>query len=146
MVTDNDGRNCSRRAGAGARKAHPRDHRRVLWRVQRARHGFVQSVYQRALSLALAARGIQSEREVPLSVQFRGEVVGDYRADLVVEGKVIVESKVAERILPVHEMQLLNYLRATGITVGLVLSFGPRPTLRRLLLTSPEEGSVLIRL
>jgi GxxExxY protein len=109
-------------------------------------YGFVESVYQRALPLALAARGVRSEREVPLSVRFRGEVVGDYRADLIVEGKVIVESKVADKILPVHEMQLLNYLRATGITVGLVLNFGPRPTFRRLLLTSPQEGSVIIRL
>ena len=109
-------------------------------------YGFVESVYQRALPLALAAQGVRSEREVPLSVRFRGEVVGDYRADLIVEGKVIVESKVADKILPVHEMQLLNYLRATGITVGLVLNFGPRPTFRRLLLTSPQEGSVIIRL
>jgi GxxExxY protein len=108
-------------------------------------YGFVESVYQRALPLALVARGVQSEREVPLTVRFRGSVVGDYRADLVVEGKVIVESKVAEKILPVHEMQLLNYLRATRITVGLVLNFGPRPTFRRLLLTSPESGSVVTR-
>jgi GxxExxY protein len=63
-------------------------------------YGFVESVYQRALPLALVARGVQSEREVPLSVRFRGSVVGDYRADLVVEEKVIVESKVADRILP----------------------------------------------
>jgi GxxExxY protein len=109
-------------------------------------YGFVELVYQRPLPLALGARGVRSEREVPLSVRFRAEIVGDYRADLVVEGTVIVESKVAEKILPVHEMQLLNYLRATGITVGLVLNFGPRPTFRRLLLTSPQEGSVLIRL
>jgi GxxExxY protein len=108
-------------------------------------YGFVESVYQRALPLALVARGVQSEREVPLTVRFRGSVVGDYRSDLVVEGKVIVESKVAEKILPVHEMQLLNYLRATRITVGLVLNFGPRPTFRRLLLTSPERGSVVTR-
>jgi GxxExxY protein len=108
-------------------------------------YGFVESVYQRALPLALVARAVQSEREVPLTVRFRGSVVGDYRADLVVEGKVIVESKVAERILPVHEMQLLNYLRATRITVGLVLNFGPRPTFRRLLLTSPQQGSVVTR-
>jgi GxxExxY protein len=65
--------------------------------------------------------------EVPLAVRFRGVEVGDYRADMVVEGKVIVESKVAERIIPAHEMQLLNYPRATGITVGLVLNFGPAP-------------------
>jgi GxxExxY protein len=108
-------------------------------------YGFVESVYQRALPLALTARGARSEREVPLTVQFRGVAVGDYRADLVVEGKVIVESKVADRIFPVHEMQLLNYLKATGIALGLVLNYGPQPTFRRLLLTSPKEGSVVIR-
>jgi hypothetical protein len=69
----------------------------------------------------------------------------DHRADLVVEGKVIVASKVAERIVPVHEMQLLNYLKATGINLGLILNFGPRPTFRRMLLSSPQEGSVVIR-
>jgi GxxExxY protein len=108
-------------------------------------HGFVEAVYQRALPLALIARGVRSEREVPLIVRFRGVVVGDYRADLVVEGKVIVESKVADRILPVHEMQLLHYLKTTGIALGLILNYGPQPTFRRLLLTSPQEGSVVIR-
>jgi len=108
-------------------------------------YGFAESVYQRALPVALAARGLQSVREVPLCVRFREKVVGDYRADLVVEGKVIVESKVADRILPVHEMQVVNYLRATGITVGLVLNFGPRPTFRRLFLSSSKEGSTIVR-
>jgi len=108
-------------------------------------YGFVEAVYQRALPVALAMRGVQSARETPLSVWFRGEIVGHYRADLIVEGKVIVECKVADRILPVHEVQLLNYLKATGIAVGLVLNFGPQPTFRRLLLTSPKEGSVVIR-
>ena len=109
-------------------------------------YGFAESVYQRALPVVLAGRGLRSEREVPLTVRFRGVEVGDYRADLVVEGKIIVESKVAERIMAAHEMQLLNYLRATGITVGLVLNFGPRATFRRLLLSSPKAGSVVIRL
>ena len=109
-------------------------------------YGFVESVYQRALPIALTARGIHSERELPLTVRYKGATVGDYRADLVVEGKVIVESKVADRILPVHEMQLLNYLKAKRITVGLVLNFGPQATFRRLLLMSPQEGSVVMRL
>jgi GxxExxY protein len=109
-------------------------------------YGFAESVYQRALPLALATRSLRSEREVPLTVQFRGVIVGNYRADLVVEHKVIVESKVAERILPVHEMQLVNYLRATGITVGLILNFGPLPTFRRLVLTFSQAGSAIIRL
>jgi GxxExxY protein len=88
---------------------------------------------------------MQSERERAVAVTFMGEHVGDYRADLIVEGKVIVETKVADKIVPVHEMQLLNYLKATGITVGLVLNFGPRPTFRRLLLTSTKDGSAVIR-
>jgi GxxExxY protein len=63
-----------------------------------------------------------------------------------VEGRVIVESKVAIKILPVHEIQLLNYLKATGIALGLILNFGPQATFRRLLLSSPQDGSVIIRL
>ena len=67
------------------------------------------------------------------------EIIGEYRADLIAEGRVIVETKVADQIARAHEMQLLNYLRATGIHVGLVLNFGPRPTFRRLLLSSPRK-------
>jgi GxxExxY protein len=107
--------------------------------------GFVESVYQRALPISLAERGVRCASEVPIDVRFKGVQVGVYRADLIVDGKVIIESKVADRIVRIHELQLLNYLRATGLTVGLILNFGPQPTFRRLLLTSPQEGSVLIR-
>jgi GxxExxY protein len=107
--------------------------------------GFVEAVYQRAMPVALAARGIECQREVPLSVSYKGVNVGEFRADLVVERKVIVESKVASKIIPVHEIQLVNYLRASKIAVGLVLNFGPQPTFRRLLLTSPQDGSAVIR-
>jgi hypothetical protein len=58
----------------------------------------------------------------------------------------LLKNRGYSRILPVHEMQVVNYLRATGVTVGLVLNLGPRPSFRRLLLSSPKEGSVLIRL
>jgi GxxExxY protein len=61
--------------------------------------------------------------------------VGSFRADLVVDGRVIVESKATERILPIHERQLLHYLEASGLTVGLVLNFGPRASFRRLILS-----------
>ncbi len=108
-------------------------------------YGFVEAIYRRSLPLALTQRGIKSEREVPMTVTFLDAVVGHYRADLIVEGKVIVEAKTAEKILPVHEMQLVNYLRATGINVGLILNFGPRPTFRRMFLSSPQDGSVLLR-
>jgi GxxExxY protein len=108
-------------------------------------YGFVESVYQHALPIELAKRALRSEREMPLAVRYDGIVVGAYRADLVVEEKIIVETKVAEKILPVHELQLVNYLKATGLNVGLILNFGPRPTFRRMYLSSPHEGSILIR-
>jgi GxxExxY protein len=103
--------------------------------------GFVESVYQRALPGVLLGRGIPSEREVPFDVCYRGEPIGHYRADLVVDGKVIVEIKATDRIIPVHETQLLNYLKATGIALGLVLNFGPRPTFRRLILSPSQRDS-----
>jgi GxxExxY protein len=108
-------------------------------------YGFAESVYQHALPIALAKRGLKSERELPLSVMYEQKNVGVFRADLIVEEKVIVETKVADKIVQVHEMQLLNYLKATGIKVGLILNFGPQPTFRRMFLSSPQEGSVLIR-
>jgi GxxExxY protein len=107
--------------------------------------GYVESVYQRALPILLKRRGVKSEREVPVVVNFLGEHVGDYRADLIVEGKVIVETKVADRIVPVHEMQLLNYLKGTGIEVGLILNFGPTPTFRRLVFTKEKGVPAIFR-
>ena len=107
--------------------------------------GFLESVYRRALAIALASRGVPFEREVPLTVTYHGSVIGDFRADIVVDGQVIVECKVAPKILPIHEIQTVNYLRATRIKVGLILKFGPQATFRRLLLTSPEDGSLVIR-
>ncbi len=101
---------------------------------RRLGYGFCEGVYQRALPIELANRGLRADREVQLTVRYRGEVVGEYRADLIVDQKVIVETKVGERIIQAHEMQLLNYLSATGLRVGLILNFGPRPTFRRLLL------------
>jgi GxxExxY protein len=73
------------------------------------------------------------------------EIIGAFFDDLVVDGKILVETKVAVKILSIHEIQLLNYLKGTGISLGLVLNFGPQATLRRLLLSSPQDGSVIIR-
>ena len=72
------------------------------------------------------------ERQVPVVVAFRGHQVGDFRADLLVEGKVLLELKAARAIDQAHEKQLLNYLRATDIEVGLLLNFGAKPQFRRL--------------
>jgi GxxExxY protein len=82
--------------------------------------GFLEKVYKNALAIELQEAGINCALEVPMSVLYRGVVVGDYVADMIVEDKVIVEVKaVAE-----HEVQLVNYLKATGLQVGLLINFG----------------------
>jgi GxxExxY protein len=96
-------------------------------------HGFLESVYQKALANTLERTGTRVHREAPMTVEFEGTVVGDFRADLVVEDRLIVEVKSVERLGSVHEAQLLNYLRVSGLQVGLLLNFGPRATYRRLI-------------
>jgi len=78
-------------------------------------HGFLESVYEEAMSPVLKANGIAAQRQYPLPVWFRGEEIGDFRADLVVAGNVIVELKASRAIEPVHEAQLLHYLRASDL-------------------------------
>jgi len=95
-------------------------------------HGFLESVYEQALAIALGQAGMKFERQVPVSVWFRGQQVGDFRADLLVENKVLLELKAARTIDEAHEKQLLNYLRATDNEVGLLLNFGVKPQFRRL--------------
>lgn len=93
--------------------------------------GFLESVYSNALLMALSDRGIGARAEVPLVVRHRDRVVGHFRADVVVEDRIIVEIKAVSTLAKAHEAQLVNYLRATGIAVGLVLNFGPRAEFRR---------------
>lgn len=96
-------------------------------------HGFLESVYQKALANTLERTGTRVHREAPMVVEFEGTVVGDFRADLVVENRLVVEVKAVERLGSVHEAQLLNYLRVSGLQVGLLLNFGPKATYRRLI-------------
>jgi GxxExxY protein len=103
--------------------------------------GFLESVYVEALALALADEGLSVQREMPLSVRFRGRIVGQFRADLVVGGAVLVEAKACAALYPVHEAQVLNYLRATVLEVGLLLNFGPRPRFKRLLFDNARKSS-----
>lgn len=97
-----------------------------------AGHGFLEVLYQRCLVIALRQVGLTVETELPISLRYHGELVGDYRLDLVVNRRLIVECKSGDRLLPVHEHQLMNYLAATGIEVGLLLNFGSRPSFKRL--------------
>lgn len=93
--------------------------------------GFLESVYHRALGHALERSGRNVEREAALSVAFEGQVVGEFRADLIVDRQVLVEVKAVEHIIAPHEAQVINYVRASGLPVGLLLNFGPRPSYRR---------------
>jgi len=94
-------------------------------------HGFAERVYENALALEMAAAGLSVRRQEPIKVLYRGQVVGDYVADLVVENKVIVEVKAVAGLEGAHEAQLINYLKATGIEVGLLINFGPQIEIKR---------------
>ena len=86
--------------------------------------GFLESVYEKALTLALRQKGLAVAAQQPIKVLFRGECVGDFFADLLVADKVIVELKAVKAIAPEHQAQVINYLNATGIEVGLLINFG----------------------
>ncbi len=90
-------------------------------------YGFLEKVYENALVIALRQTGVKVEQQAKIVIRFAGQVVGEYYADLLVEDCVIVELKAAQSIVPEHEAQLLNYLRATPYEVGLLLNFGPKP-------------------
>jgi GxxExxY protein len=101
--------------------------------------GFLESVYRTALARALAAARMGVEQEVPIDVFFRHAVIGRFYADLVVENRVIIEVKAVRRFAPEHPTQLLHYLRATAMEVGLLLNFGARPEFKRLVYSNAHK-------
>jgi len=86
--------------------------------------GFLESVYERALLVALKEKGLSAQSQVPLKVMFRGQSVGDFIADIIVEGKVLLELKAGKSLSAEHQAQTINYLKATGIELGLLINFG----------------------
>jgi len=94
-------------------------------------HGFVEKVYKNALAIELQETGVKCAVEVPLKVLYHGKVVGDYFADMVVGDKIIVEVKAVSKLDSVHEVQLVNYLKATGLSVGLLINFGQSVEVKR---------------
>jgi len=93
--------------------------------------GFFESVYENALYIVLTGYGLSVERQKDVSVFFRGNIIGDFKTDLIVNEKVIVELKAVRTFDPAHEAQLINYLKATNIEVGLLLNFGGKPEFKR---------------
>ena len=97
--------------------------------------GFLEKVYENALSIELRKCGLAVESQKPFPVRYEGIVVGEYQADLVVSAKVVVECKAVSNLDPVHEAQLMNYLKASGLRVGLLINFArPKLQYRRLVI------------
>lgn len=94
-------------------------------------YGFLEKVYENALKIELEAAGLTVERQKPIKVFYNSLTVGQYFADLVVNNLIIIELKAAESVCEEHENQLINYLKATEIEVGLLLNFGKNPEIRR---------------
>jgi GxxExxY protein len=88
--------------------------------------GFVETVYQRAIALELRLRGLGFEEQSSVGVQYRGEIVAQHRLDLVVERSVVVEVKAVKKLRPIHQAQLLSYLKASGYRIGLLMNFNVR--------------------
>jgi len=103
-------------------------------------HGFLESVYQKSLGLALQAAGLHSCWPIAIPVWFRGHQVGHFEGDMLVENSVLLELKAVRALDGSHQAQLLNYLRATDIEVGLLLNFGVKPEFKRLLFDNSRKG------
>jgi len=103
--------------------------------------GFLEKVYENALLIELRSKGLQAQSQAPIEVSYKAHIVGEYIADILVEEKVIVEIKAVEKLEKIHEAQLLNYLRATGVRVGLLVNFRhPKAEVKRLVLELSEDS------
>ncbi|MEP0862172.1 MAG: GxxExxY protein [Ignavibacterium sp.] len=101
--------------------------------------GFLEKVYENALLIELTNSGLRVDRQKPINVYYENQLVGEYFADLIVDDKVIIELKAAEALIEEHELQLINYLKATDIEVGLLLNFGKKPEIRRKIFTNDKR-------
>ena len=93
--------------------------------------GFVESVYENAFALALRQIGVDVQQQACLIVRFRNQVVGEFRIDLLVENRLVIELKAVAQLASAHEVQLVNYLKASGLPIGLLFNFGQKPQLKR---------------
>jgi len=101
--------------------------------------GFLEKVYENAMMIELRKNGIKTEKQKPIKVYYNEELVGEYFADIIVEDIIIIELKAAESIVEEHELQLINYLKATDKEIGLLLNFGKKPEFKRKLFTNDKK-------
>lgn len=107
-------------------------------------YGFLEKVYENSMFIELSGMGLFVEKQKAIKVFYNENKVGDYYADLVVEESVILELKAAETLCEEHEFQLINYLKATDIEVGLLLNFGKKPEFRRKVFSNENKKGTLI--
>ena len=105
-------------------------------------YGFLEKVCENALVIEVRKLGLEVVAQAPIRIVYAGQVVGEYYADLLVAGRVLVELKAAACLAPEHEAQLLNYLKATPYEVGLLLNFGPKPEVKRRAFDNARKGSL----
>ena len=87
-------------------------------------YGFLEKVYENALMVMFEEKNIQAEQQKEINVQFKGRIVGNYVADILVEDKIIIELKSVSKLTDIHKAQVSNYLKATGVKLGIILNFG----------------------
>ena len=102
--------------------------------------GFLESVYQNALLIQLQKCGLKAEKQRSVKVFYDGQIVGDYIADIIVEGKIVLELKSVKELHPAHEAQLINYLKATGIEVGMLINFSESVEIKRKVFDAPPAA------
>ena len=101
--------------------------------------GFLEKVYENAMMIELNKQGLVAEKQKPVKVIYSESVVGVYFADIIVEDTIIIELKASEYLIEEHELQLINYLRATNMEIGLLLSFGKNPDFRRKIVSNDRK-------
>ncbi|HET9285012.1 MAG TPA: GxxExxY protein [Candidatus Angelobacter sp.] len=103
-------------------------------------YGFLEAMYEEALAIGLAEAGLSTRQQVATPIWVPGRTIGEYKADIVVNNLVLLELKAAKALDASHEAQILNYLRATDIEVGLLLNFGPKPHFKRFVFENNRKG------
>ena len=103
-------------------------------------YGFLEKVYENALVIELRKLGMLAEQQRKIDVFYDGQRVGEYYADFLVDECVVLELKAADALAPEHEAQLINYLKATELEVGLLFNFGPKPKFARRILTNDRKN------
>lgn len=105
-------------------------------------YGFLEKVYQNAMYFELKAKGYKVEAQKQIRVYFKNQLIGEYYADLLIEDVIIIELKATECLMNVHVAQLMNYLKATKIEVGLLLNFGEDPEFKRIIYTNDRKQNI----